>query len=353
MEALFLAACGLGGVAEFGCTARPVSRVHVAVALVLWAAVAARRARPFAATAFAFGLLTLLNVAEALHLLPKLELGSGAWVLLIPYALLRRGTGREVVLGTPLVLVTYLAALAGGALRKWEDVIGSAVVLALPVAIGAAVRSTALARESEVAHARSRERERLARELHDTVAHHVTAILIQAQAGRAIAAQRAEALPGVLSAIEGEAQRALGELRELVGALRDADADGDAPSHGLDRLRALARLGPPEVTVELDDALGDARPVLAAALYRLAQESVTNALKHARHASRVLVTATLTGDGAELRVVDDGTPAAAPGGKGFGLIGMAERVHLLGGRFSAGPRAGGGWEVHAMLPNKP
>ena len=230
-------------------------------------------------------------------------------------------------------------------------------MLLLSCAIGFAFRAPTELREEEVAGVRSRERAELARELHDTVAHHVSAIAVQAQAGRVVAATRPEAAVEALGVIEEEATRALEEMRSMVGALREGEQAELRPQQGIRDLPGLERRGGlagPRVSVVVDGRLDDLRPAVDAACYRLAQEAVTNALRHARHASEVRVHVQGDDDCIQIAVVDDGRSGAASttAAPGFGLVGMAERAKLLGGTFAAGPRAEGGWAVTASLPRR-
>ena len=245
-----------------------------------------------------------------------------------------------------------LTAVAGDPIG---DTIGGAAVLLLACAIGFAVRYAGELRAEEIAGLRSREREELARELHDTVAHHVSAIAVRAQAGRVVAATRPEAAVEALSVIEEEATRALEEMRSMVGTLREGDGVDLRPQQGVRDLRRLegdgADGGPRVVvTIEVDEL----RPSVDAACFRLAQEAVTNALRHARQATEVQVRVDGDDDHVRVTVVDDGRGGAAPTAStpGFGLVGMAERAKLLGGTFDAGPRPGGGWTVEATLPRR-
>jgi signal transduction histidine kinase len=187
----------------------------------------------------------------------------------------------------------------------------------------------------------------------------VSAIAVQAQAGRVVAAARPEAALEALAVIEEEAARALDEMRSMVGALRSGDEGAELrPQQGLRDLSQLERSGGasgPRVVVTLADGLGELRPAVDAACYRLAQEAVTNAQRHARGASQVTVRVDGDHEAVRLHVVDDGLGNASAGvpTPGFGLVGMAERARLLGGTFEAGPRAGGGWVVEATLPRRP
>jgi signal transduction histidine kinase len=138
----------------------------------------------------------------------------------------------------------------------------------------------------------------------------------------------------------------------MVRVLREKEAVAYSPQLGVADLPALARAdATPTVEVSLDGSLTRLAPPVDAALYRLAQESLTNAVRHARSATRVGIDVRREGDAVRLRVSDNGQiglgPAAEPG---FGLLGMAERAQLLGGSLSAGPGPEGGWVVEAVLP---
>ncbi|WP_309228490.1 sensor histidine kinase, partial [Streptomyces lunaelactis] len=150
--------------------------------------------------------------------------------------------------------------------------------------------------------AKAREREQLARELHDTVAHHVSGIAIQAQAGRAIAASHPERAIEALAIIEDAATRTLTELRAIVGVLRATQDTEFAPQPGVAEVEQLATDGQtrPCVEVTLFGEFDDLSPAVGAAIYRLAQESITNARRHARHATQVTVA--VTGDADQVRL---------------------------------------------------
>jgi signal transduction histidine kinase len=184
------------------------------------------------------------------------------------------------------------------------------------------------------------------------VAHHVSAIAVQAQAGRALAGQRPEAGLEALAAIEGEASQTLAEMRAMVRVLREGAPAEYTPQPGVADLASLARRDPvPVVEVDLPDDLDPLPHPVDAAVYRLAQEALTNALRHARNPSRVEIRVVKAGGRLRLRVTDDGQiDPARPASHGFGLLGMTERVQLLGGTLRAGPASGGGWTVDAELP---
>ncbi|MFN8168640.1 MAG: histidine kinase [Candidatus Nanopelagicales bacterium] len=328
---------------------RPVGWLEIAV---LAYALLHRRTEPLRMCLLAFGTLVVVDtVALVAGVVGPVSPYSAAFVLVLVYALYRWGSGREVILGSAAALV----AAGVGFVRDRSgigDVALGLVVLALPAALGAVVRFRAAARARDVEQARLREREQLARELHDTVAHHVSAMVVRAQAGRVLAATSPEAAVEALGIIESEGSRTLAEMRSMVGALRDRDAAQLAPRTGIADLAGLAR-DDAEPRVEVTTS-GDLRvsPAVDAAVYRIAQESVTNALRHARRASLVLVQVDGGPDGVRVRVTDDGEHVAARGQDGFGIVGMTERATILGGTLDAGPGAARGWTVSALLPRE-
>lgn len=332
---------------------RPLS---IAAALVVAGSLLFRRSNPLPALLVGFLAGDLLLAIEVGWKVERLGLHAGAFVLLQPFSLLRYGTAREVGLGVLAVVFTYTFATLSHPVTS--DAIGAAVVLCLPIAAGAALRFRDGAHRRDVEHAQLRERQAIARELHDTVAHHVSAIAVQAQAGRVVAATRPDAALDALAVIEEEATRALDEMRSMVGTLRQGDPAALRPQQGVRDLPRLERHGPgpgPRVVVTMAGDLDGLRPSVDAACFRLAQEAVTNALRHARHASEVQVRVDGADDQVRITVVDDGQGASpsAASTPGFGLVGMAERAKLLGGTFDAGPAAGGGWTVAATIPRRP
>ncbi|MEU4801571.1 histidine kinase [Actinosynnema sp. NPDC023587] len=236
---------------------------------------------------------------------------------------------------------------------SWPQVIAGVVLLVLSVGTGlyfrARDRERATLVRSEVTAAQHAERIALARELHDVVAHYVTAIVVHAQAAQAVPAAAQEVLP----IIAQSGSEALTAMRRLVGTLRGAESDAPAATSDLadDVRQVVAQSGQP-VRLSLD-LPSEVPPSLARSVLRLVQESLTNARKHAEGVSAVDVSVAVVADAVLVVVADDGrAPKAAPvgGSGGFGLVGMRERVALLGGTFTAGRRDGGGWEVRAELP---
>ena len=312
-----------------------------------------RRTHPFLAVVVAFGTLLVVDIVRILiDRQGVLPFGVSA-TLVLTYSLFRWGSGREAAGGLGIILLWLPVTLGTESTTAAEKVAGYAFFL-FAAALGAAIRYRERIRIRDIDHAKAREREQLARELHDIVAHHVSGIAIQAQAGRAIAAADPEGAVEVLATIEQAATRTLTELRTTVGALRTSQDTDLAPQPGLAEVEQLATdgQGRPAVEVTLAGELADLPPAVGAAIYRLAQESITNARRHAHHATRVVVAITGEDDLVRLTVDDDGSTPGSSGRApaGYGLVGMRERATLLGGTFHAGPVAGQGWRVEANLP---
>jgi signal transduction histidine kinase len=208
-------------------------------------------------------------------------------------------------------------------------------------------------REEKARAAVAEERVRIARELHDVVAHAISVIVLQARGARRSLATDPEETREALDMIEATGSEALAEMRRLLGMLRTHDEDvALAPQPSLRYLDALAaqvcEAGlPVELSVEGEPI--ELPPGVDLSAYRIVQEALTNALKHAGPTSaRVVVR--YGKDDLELEIADTGAGAAASDGEGHGLVGMRERVSLYGGRLEAGPRDGGGFAVRARLP---
>ena len=341
----------LEGVFRDDVTWRPfVTIVAVGLApVLLW-----RRTHPLACVVVGFGAALMLGLATLLGAEPRLGLDTMVYVLVLVYALVRWGAGREIVIGLAVVLVVAVIGTVADYTGP-ADVIAGFAILAAAAAAGAAFRYRAESWRRALEQIRSQERVGLARELHDTVAHHVSAIAVQAQAGRTLAGQRPEAALEALAVIEEEASRTLAEMRATVRVLRDGQPVEFAPQPGVADLVSLARRNPvPVVDVQLPADLDGLPLQVDAAVYRLAQESLTNALRHARNASRVEIRVDQGVGSLRLRVTDDGQlDPARPASHGFGLLGMTERVQLLGGTLHAGPAPeSGGWTVDAELPTE-
>ena len=348
LVAVVVTAAVLEGLLSEDLVWRGVAIVLVAVPAfsLLWL-----RTNPLLVLAVGFVSHTVGELVIQLGAEASVTLFATAYVLLLPYAVFRWGSGRDAAIGLMFVVGHFFTTLVNGTVV--EAVIGIPFLL-LPAALGASMRYRASSKLRETDQVRLRERERLARELHDTVAHHVSAIAIQAQAGRAVAATRPDAAADALEIIEQEASRTLAEMRTMVGILRNGEAPDLAPQRGVADIARLARSAGngPRVDVELSGDLDGLRPLVEAAIYRLAQESITNALRHARHATRISVRVSGDDDRVRLTVRDDGdaSPFGASSPSGYGLVGMTERATLLGGTLDAGPSSGGGWTIDAVLP---
>jgi signal transduction histidine kinase len=350
MVAVLVPTAVLEGILRTDVAWRPVALV-LAVASVfplLW-----RRTHPLAVVAVLFGAVIVLNLATLIDgPAASVGLNTMIYVVLVPYALLRWGSGREVMIGLPVIVVAGVLGIASD-FNGFGEAAAGFVFLMFPAVLGALVRSWTTSRTREIDQMRMREREQLARELHDTVAHHVSAMVIRAQAGRVVAQSRPVAAVEALEIIEAEGSRTLAEMRTMVGALRDGDDAELAPLGGITDLKRLARSAgdQPSVQVSISGVPDDLSPAVGAALYRIAQEAITNTMRHARRASRIAVQVTGQDSQVRLTVRDDGDPVPAtrpPGG--YGIVGMTERAKLLGGTLEAGPGPDRGWVVEAVLP---
>ena len=318
------------------------------IVAMLW-----RRTHPLAVVAFAFALHAGSEAVVLFGAQHSAMLNTTAVLVLLPYSLFRWGSGRECAIGLLVMLVAHIPQRPITPSSFGEAALAVAFLL-FPASIGTAVRYRTTSKVREVDQIKLREREQLARELHDTVAHHVSAIIIQAQAGRTVAVSHPQAAVTALEVIEAEASRTLAEMRLMVKALRQGDDAELAPQRGVADIQWLARSTPgsPHVDVFVAEGLDGLRPSVGAAIYRLAQESITNAIRHARHATRILVSVDGDDEWVSLIVRDDGDPSgfAGSGAPGYGLVGMAERAKLLGGTLEAGPGADRGWTITAVLP---
>ena len=284
------------------------------------------------------------------------EWTGGAFVvsLILTYALGRWGSGKQVAIG----VITILIMTGLDEASNWESafnvVLGSGILI-IPMATGTTMRYRADAFLRRVEEARMNEREQLARELHDTVAHHVSTIAIQAQAARVVASSQPEAATEALKVIEQTASSTLTEMRKIVGALRTASDATTAPQQRIADIERLVKnsAGDTHTDVSMSGRLDGLDPSVEVGLYRIAQESITNALRHANNVSRIEVKVVGSDEMVCLTVRDDGDSLSSKDilRPGYGIAGMKERATLLGGRLEAGPGEDGGWLVRAELPN--
>ncbi|GID28946.1 sensor histidine kinase [Paractinoplanes brasiliensis] len=265
---------------------------------------------------------------------------------------------RRGLIGAVMVALTFAVYLINNPGDPMAAIFFPLAPYVLGVALSVQARRSADAASARAAireqHAREavmEERVRIARELHDMVAHSVTVMVIQAGVVR----RRLDAgLPvdrELLQSIESSGRDAVGELRRTLGLLRGEGADSAQPPVGLERLDDLfaqVREAGLELTVRREGEPVPVPPAIDVSAYRIVQEALTNVLRHAGPA-RVVVTVGFHDDGLRLRVVNDGRKASVSGG-GQGLIGMRERAALFGGELVAGPVDEGGFAVRARLP---
>jgi signal transduction histidine kinase len=282
------------------------------------------------------------------------------------YHLARVGSRRTMIIGygaTLLALAVMDVVVSARGLDSPANVLIPLVYFGLAGGVGALVRHTAryarIARERSEALEREQqhlgelaaaaERARIARDLHDVISHSVSLMVLQAEAAREVLdAQPAQAAV-TLDAIGETGRRAIGDLRHLLGVLRPVEPAEPADLHGL--LEPIRRTG---LEVELVESGQPIPAPLRPTAYRVVQEALTNTLKHAA-ATRVMVTVTSDDSGVTVEVVDNGggKTAAAADGSGRGLVGMAERVHALGGSLITQGVTPHGFRVYAQLPVAP
>jgi len=280
-------------------------------------------------------------------------------VLAAAYSLGAYASLRRAVVGL-VITAPFLAEISDkGGLQPFPPHSGKGAaalsllqVLALLMA-GVLVRARrqGLALQRQAEQAAAAERTRIARELHDIVAHHLSVIVLQAADARA----SGRPAGATLEKIENSARQGLAETRRLLGVLRDADEEtGLAPQPGIGDLDALAagvRAAGLPVNLVIDGDLAALPATVDVSVYRIVQEALTNVLKHAGSA-RADVTIGCGQDAVMIEVTDDGTAKSSHGAPvgGHGLAGMRERAAVFGGELTAGPRVGGGYAVRARLP---
>ena len=324
----------------------------VAIHLVPIVALLWRRTYPLLSVAVAWSVIAGLDFAAIAVGRDSPGLYTMVGLIVFPYALFRWGSGRDAIIGLVIMSVPHVTNMIF--YPSGADAAGFAFLL-FPSALGATVRFRDRARATAIAEAKMFEREQLARELHDTVAHHVSAIAIQAEAGWTLAAADPEASIQALQTIKSEASRTLAEMRAIIGVLRRTD-DEHGPQKRLRDLERLTGNGTQHPPIELDMSgdLDDLAPSIETAVFRIAQEATTNARRHARRATGITIRVEGHSRNVVLTVADDGDASYfdSESSSGYGLVGMGERASLHGGTLEAGPNRGRGWTVKAVLPKQ-
>ncbi|GGM76362.1 two-component sensor histidine kinase [Longimycelium tulufanense] len=340
--------------------------------LLLICPIVIRRRRPLVAAYITLvgGIFVLVTHGEA-------AVRPGAFALgIMLYTLLTQATRRSAVAYAAwLLLGTVLYA---GVVARGGDVGGAfAVLVFAPLTfavfwltgefIGARrayqreveqrLRLLEHERDQQAKIAVVEERNRIARELHDVVAHAVSVMIVQADGATYAIKSNPDLAGKALGTISETGRKALGELRRLVGVLRSAE-EGSAEYAPQPDAKALGELvekmhqvGLP-VRLSMSGDLSGVPAGVGLTAYRLVQEALTNTLKHAGPGASAQVTVQRFEDRVEVEVIDDGSGTVGPGmvSGGNGLIGMRERVAVYNGTLEAGPRTGGGWRVRAVLP---
>jgi signal transduction histidine kinase len=337
----------------------------IVVSMLLVAPLALRRSAPVAAFA-----AVMLACAAELLLVDQFLAATGA-ALIALYALVAYAPRALAAAGYAVTLAGAVAfALRDGYFTENRPAVtwlSIAAQLTVAAALGdrrrarlrdrerleERARLLAAALEHEAALAAAAERARIARELHDVVAHSLSVVVAQADGGRYAADRDPAAAHTALTTIATTARDALAEMRRAVGVLRDEPGAPLHPQPGAEAVETLvARTRAAGLPVELAE---EGRPQTLApaaglAVYRVAQEALTNVLKHAGAGASARVTLRWEAEQVTVVVRDDGAGAPDGDGRGRGLAGMRERVEPRGGTVTAGPRADGGFEVQAVIP---
>jgi signal transduction histidine kinase len=331
--------------------------VTVLAGVALGAPAAIRRSRPLTATAV---VLTAAVLCLATGVIPDFAaaapiVAAGLVLYTVGASLPRRRSSAVAV----FAVVVFVAALLLAADTPFAPGAGQATAFAALVlgscwALGWTVRerrayAAQLSRQA-TSRAVDEERLRIAREMHDIVAHSMSLIAVKATVANHVADERPQEVRDALRVIEATSRTALTELRRTLGALRTGPDPDLAPAPGVADLPTLVDAATAAgLEVHLDvRGVTDLPEGLGLAVFRIVQEALTNVVKHAE-ATHCRVTVAGEPGAMVIEVVDDGRGGTEVGGRGQGLIGMRERVALYGGEVRAGPEPGGGWAVRARL----
>jgi signal transduction histidine kinase len=334
-------------------------RVAAAAGVAVLGTVAARRKR---VPILFLALLVVVTIEEAT--MPELVATGeaiGLFLLLALYNAAAHTSGRRTLIAGGLVLVLFITNLAIDYFDGLgaEDVVFYALILGAPWSVGRAVRGWRLSdsrlkqQEARAETAIVEERARIARELHDVIAHSISVIVLQARGGRRVLEADPAEAHEAFATIEHTGHQALEEMRRLLGMLRtSADAPALAPQPSLkelDRLVEQVQAAGLPVDVAIEGEVRKLPASVDVSAYRIVQEALTNVLKHAGP-TRARVTLRYGANDLELEIGDDGPGTADGNGPGFGLIGMRERVSIYGGDLHTERRAQGGFTLRVRLP---
>jgi len=326
---------------------------------------ALRRRHPFA---------VLATVAAAQFTIEAIGFESAGWIgiMIALYTVAAHTSGVRRAYAAEAFAVGALGLLIAGLLKHRIDVgtfISSIVFLVGAFILGDNLQRRRLnvAELAERAERAERERElmsrqrvqdersRIARELHDVVAHSVSLMIIQAGAARRSISSAPLQAESALKDLETTGRQAMDELRRVLGVLRTENVDGNAlaPQPSLSTVRSLVD-SDPSLPVELHETgapPADVPSSVGLSMYRVVQEALTNVRKHAGAVRQVAINVAYEADRVVVQITDDGRGASvATNADGHGLVGMRERMALCGGTVVAGPRPGGGWQVRATAP---
>jgi signal transduction histidine kinase len=324
-----------------------------------------RRDYPLA-TIYAWAALTVLM---AVALFPPSEvIAPFVSLFIFPYNVGLRVPGRRALLGIPAIWIAMTATALSADTFVWGDIFFPASFGTVFWLVGRATASRARLtaelheaavradeeRESEASRAVADERRRIAREMHDVVAHSVSMMVVQAGGARRILDRDPARAVAAAELIEQTGREALAEMRRLLGVLHPGEHAEYTPQPSLAELEALVertRVAGVPVTLEVEGQRRELPAGLDLAAYRVVQEALTNVVKHGGGAPTD-VHVHYRADAVEVRIADRGNGALTTrlDGSGHGLVGMRERVRMYGGELHAGRRHGGGFEVHVRLP---
>ncbi len=318
--------------------------------------------------------VVLLVVTTSQMLMEAFSMAGPGWtgVLIGAYSLGAHRSGPTLWRLSGIAFLLITAFIVVGVVHgeaPWQALVSTPIVVGSAIVLGdnmrrrreraaeLAERAERAERERELlAHQHvQEERSRIARELHDVVAHSVSLMVIQTAAARRRLATDPVEADAVLMTVEDVGRTAMNELRRILGVLRDESGEQALePQPGLDAIDQLAATATDlPVVLTREGQLGDVPAGIELSAYRIVQEALTNVRRHAGVVKRVDVSIVRTNGSLNVEVSDDGRGAAAhfvAGVSGFGLLGMRERVAAYDGALVAGPRSGGGWRVSATFP---